>query len=210
MNTNCFNQDNDQLDPLVLAILEYNSTTVATSNSSIIPNTTSWDNNTNTMNPICLDLNLTELIPLNPVTVPSPDTFVRIDISFQTGAGDLNFGYLNSTTWVMLNGTDLVDLVGTSTTSNFSVQGVDSTDFNSHQFVYSLPQVKTVEYIPLALVTESSLLLNNLDEGTHPFHFHGHKFWVLAEGDGNFNYSQTLDPNPVFRDTTSVRMSCCA
>ena len=51
-----------------------------------------------------------------------------------------------------------------------------------------------------------SLLLNNLDEGTHPFHLHGHKFWVMAQGDGNFNYSMPLDTNPVTRDTVSLRM----
>jgi FtsP/CotA-like multicopper oxidase with cupredoxin domain len=28
---------------------------------------------------------------------------------------------------------------------------------------------------------------------------------VLAGGDGVFNYSAPLDPNPIFRDTTSVR-----
>jgi len=46
-----------------------------------------------------------------------------------------------------------------------------------------------------------------LDEGTHPFHLHGHKFWVMAQGDGNFNYSMPLDPNPVTRDTVSLRKS---
>src|ERR1700738_2822957 len=52
-----------------------------------------------------------------------------------------------------------------------------------------------------------SLLLNNLDDGTHPFHLHGHKFWVMAQGDGNYNSSVQLDPAPVFRDTVSVGKS---
>jgi FtsP/CotA-like multicopper oxidase with cupredoxin domain len=48
--------------------------------------------------------------------------------------------------------------------------------------------------------------VNNLDEGTHPFHLHGHKFWVLAQGDGVYQSSTPLAPNPVFRDTVSVRI----
>lgn len=56
-------------------------------------------------------------------------------------------------------------------------------------------------------LSDSSILINNLDEGTHPFHLHGHKFWVLAQGDGDFTESVPLDTNPVFRDTVSVRMT---
>jgi hypothetical protein len=136
MNTNCFNQDNPQLNPEVLAILQYNNT------NSSLPNTTSWDD---TMDVICQDLNLTELIPLNPQPVPTPELFVRIDISFQTGAGDLNFGYMNSTSWVALNGSNILKQAG-STQGNYSIQGVDSSDFSlASQLVYSLPNIQTVE-----------------------------------------------------------------
>ena len=53
----------------------------------------------------------------------------------------------------------------------------------------------------------SSLLLNNLDEGTHPFHLHGHKFWVMAQGDGVYNSTVKNDLNPIQRDTVSVRIA---
>jgi len=59
--------------------------------------------------------------------------------------------------------------------------------------------------MPYFHIFNSSFLLNNLDEGTHPFHLHGHKFWVLAQGDGDFNSSIPLAPNPVYRDTVSTR-----
>src|SRR5271169_1141190 len=82
MNTNCFNNQNEQLDPDVLAILQYNSTSVS------IPNTTSWDQS---MDVVCRDLNLTDLVPLNPEPLPESNLFVRVDVSFQTRAADLNF-----------------------------------------------------------------------------------------------------------------------
>src|SRR3981189_1499186 len=94
MNINCFNNPNDQLDPQVLGILQYNA-------SLAIPNTTAWDE---TMDVVCRDLNLSDLVPLNLVPVPEPDMQIRVDVSFQTKAGELNFGFMNSSSWVPLNG----------------------------------------------------------------------------------------------------------
>jgi hypothetical protein len=131
MNTNCF-QD-DMPNPLILGILRYN-------NTDGLPNTTSWDD---TMDIVCRDLNLTELIPLGAPSVPaSADLSVRIDISFQTGAGDLNFGYLNTSSWIPLNGTDVL----ANGASQATVSGVDSNFALAHQLVYSIPDIKTVEY----------------------------------------------------------------
>jgi len=200
MNTNCFNHDNDQLDPQVLGILQYNT-------SLAIPNTTAWDNS---MDVICRDLLLTDLVPLENIPVPEADLFVRVDVSFQTKAAELNFGFMNSTSWIPLNGSDILSQVGAGEaagTGNYSVLGVDSSDFSiSSQFVYSIPSIKTVEYILFGIAPDISILLNNLDEGTHPFHLHGHKFWVLATGSGVYNTSVALDPTPIYRDTVSVRM----
>jgi len=196
MNTNCFNNDNDQLDPDVLAILQYNTSSV------LFPKTTAWDQS---MDVVCRDLNLTDLIPLNSEPLLEPNVFVRIDVSFQTRAAELNFGFMNQTTWVPLNGTNILKQVAT-TQGNYSVQGVDLTDFSiASQFVYSIPDIKTLEYFLFVRSSNCSFLINNLDEGTHPFHRHGHKFWVLAQGDGVFNSSGPLDTKPVFRDTVSVR-----
>jgi FtsP/CotA-like multicopper oxidase with cupredoxin domain len=53
--------------------------------------------------------------------------------------------------------------------------------------------------------TDRSYLLNNLDEGTHPFHFHGHRFWIMAEGDGVYDASVPLAKTPAYRDTLAVQ-----
>jgi hypothetical protein len=74
---------------------------------------------------------------------------VRVDVSFQTKAAELNFGFLNSTSWVPLNGSNILLQVGAGVaagTGNYSLQGVDSSDFSiSSQFVYSIPVIKAVE-----------------------------------------------------------------
>lgn len=52
------------------------------------------------------------------------------------------------------------------------------------------------------------IVLNNLGDGVHPFHLHGHQFQVLARpasGTGKYPGSGvTFNPNPPRRDTVSV------
>ncbi|CAG8629619.1 15279_t:CDS:2, partial [Acaulospora morrowiae] len=51
------------------------------------------------------------------------------------------------------------------------------------------------------------ILLMNTEGRTHPFHLHGHSFWVVAEG----IFNQSLDTlkynfdNPIYRDTVTVK-----
>jgi hypothetical protein len=101
------------------------------------------------MNTVCVDLNLTDLMPLNPQPVPNADTFIRIDVSFQTRAAELNYGFMNSTSWIPLNKSNILQQI-TTKMGNYSTAGVDSTDFSvSSQLVYALPSIQTVEYPPL-------------------------------------------------------------
>jgi len=197
MNTNCFSADNPALNPDVFAILQYNTV------SFTVPNTSAWDP---VLDPICRDLNSSELIPLNPPPLLEPDLFVRFDLSFQPRGNSIDLGIVNGTSWVPLTGTNTLE-IASKPNGNFSVQGVDTTDFDTKtQFVYSIPEIHTVEYMVLTSTgAEISFLLNNLDEGTHPFHFHGHRFWIMAEGDGVYNESIPLAQVPPYRDTLSIQ-----
>jgi len=47
--------------------------------------------------------------------------------------------------------------------------------------------------------------LINTDTGEHPFHLHGHKFWILAQGNGtDVKTSKFNTKNPLSRDTSTV------
>jgi FtsP/CotA-like multicopper oxidase with cupredoxin domain len=81
-----------------------------------------------------------------------------------------------------------------------------------------------VPYIPLSNTTSFSkptwvdLVINNLDDGAHPFHLHGHSFYVLSrhgtprrQGWGSFNpFSGEQPPSgwnlesPLLKDTVAV------
>ncbi|KAG2197223.1 hypothetical protein INT47_003598 [Mucor saturninus] len=50
------------------------------------------------------------------------------------------------------------------------------------------------------------IVINNLDDGPHPFHLHGHSFQVIARGDGVYSKDTVIvEPiNPTVRDTIVV------
>jgi len=45
------------------------------------------------------------------------------------------------------------------------------------------------------------LIITNSVSVSHPMHFHGHNFWILAEGNGAWNGTITNPTNPIRRDT---------
>ena len=49
--------------------------------------------------------------------------------------------------------------------------------------------------------TSIRIILRNYFPLVHPMHLHGHNFWVLAEGNGEWDGTITNPPNPQRRDT---------
>ncbi|KAF7539416.1 hypothetical protein G7054_g2196 [Neopestalotiopsis clavispora] len=94
--------------------------------------------------------------------------------------------------------------------TSFDVEGVNVAAFDKQELVVSHRGVQTVD-----------IVLQNMDENSHPFHLHGHQFWVLGAGHGYFpGYDKMgfaphgkglLDPtnrtaveNPVKRDVATA------
>ncbi|KAF9092414.1 hypothetical protein BGX23_004341 [Mortierella sp. AD031] len=180
MNTNCFNQPNPALNPSVQAIIRYEG---APSTQS--PDSVDWSSSTWVA--VCVDLTLDMLKPYFPQPVPSADVSILLDVSFQTiNKEHVNLGYMNQTSWKpLMNDSTLFQ----------SQRGISAFDASS-QLV-----------IPLNSSTNGvELILNNLDEGSHPFHFHGHVLHVLGWGNGN--YLPRVSPlelvNPLRRDTITI------
>ncbi|RUS12865.1 Cupredoxin, partial [Endogone sp. FLAS-F59071] len=176
LNTNCFNVNNPALNPTVLGVIQYEGAPAGN------PSSTDWST---AYGLDCLDLTLDMLQPYIPQSVPDADVQYVLDISFQTiAASHINLGYINSTSWSPLM----------SNPTLFSAnQGVST--FDPSQFIITLNSTQVVE-----------LVLNNLDEGAHPFHFHGHVFWVLGWGAGSYEPGKTQlnTTNPLRRDTSTI------
>ncbi|THH26893.1 hypothetical protein EUX98_g7295 [Antrodiella citrinella] len=61
------------------------------------------------------------------------------------------------------------------------------------------------------MITEDSiqvvdLIINNLDDGDHPFHLHGHRPYVMGRGVGRYFGQALNEVNPLRRDTVLVPM----
>ncbi|GJJ76294.1 iron transport multicopper oxidase [Entomortierella parvispora] len=134
----------------------------------------------------CLDLSADMLKPWVAQDAPPADVTYVLNMSFQKlTKKHVSLGYVNSTSWVPLKN---------AATLNQAKRGV--TNFAASQFVISMNQTQTIE-----------LIINNYDEGSHPFHLHGHQFWVVGGGQGSYlpGKSPLNTTNPVRRDTATLQ-----
>ncbi|KAF9198767.1 hypothetical protein BGZ49_000323, partial [Haplosporangium sp. Z 27] len=178
MNTNCFKIENPALNPNVPAIIHYEG-------APSLREVNSKDWGTSAWTPYCLDLTSDMLKPALVMDAPTADLSITMDISFQTiTQSRVALGYVDKTSWVPLKG---------DATLFQANKGIST--FDDSQLVVTLNTSQTVE-----------LIVNNYDEGSHPFHLHGHIFYVLGTGDGNYVPGKTVlnTNNPLRRDTVTI------
>ncbi|KAG0051271.1 hypothetical protein BGZ83_003905 [Gryganskiella cystojenkinii] len=178
MNTNCFNQPNAALNEFVKAVVHYEGAPITQDCNSTDWTVSGWA-------PVCVDLGMDMLHPYKVQPAPVADVSYTINFAFETiGKAGINLGYVNGTSWTPLM---------TDATLFQAQKGI--TLFDESQKIVVLNSTNVVE-----------LVLNNYDEGSHPFHFHGHTFSVLGWGDGSYIPGKTpLElTNPLRRDTITI------
>ncbi|KAH7405813.1 multicopper oxidase-domain-containing protein [Phaeosphaeria sp. MPI-PUGE-AT-0046c] len=199
MITHCFAYENPELQEEVWGVINYPSSSNNHSASlDQLPQTKDW---TETIEVECRDLNTTLLTPIIPVSFPTSfEHSLYLRSSFQIRDWALSRGYLNDSSF-RINATQpilttLLDAYSDTDVADIP-QGVNDNLFDkSKQLVY---QTTGTPYI--------SILVQNFDDGTHPFHLHGYKFAVLAQGHGyppKELLSTLTATNPLRRDTASV------
>lgn len=170
MVTACFTGNNPVLDPVTKAVVSYSG------NNTIVPSNVSvgWSDTSLT---ICQDLDENKLVPTVQKPPPPSTAMWRIDFSFGIGAYQLDRAKVNGTTWSPLsNSTTLIEAAdglngkgnkGMDNSRVWAASGLVEAFDSSDQFVVGLSSDK-VEVV--------DILLYSLDEGSHPFHLHGHQF----------------------------------
>lgn len=148
---------------------------------------------------------------------PAPEVADRswyLRVNMAIGDWRLERGFLNDTSMRPdLKAPSLhriLDGLAAANTS-FDATGVNTAAFHAdHELVMAGDGIETVDVV-----------LQNVDEGNHPFHLHGTRMWVLAQGHGYFPGYEALnlrpggrgllDPsnrtivaNPLKRDTATV------
>lgn len=160
---------------------------------------------------VCNEFDQSLLHTANATSVPRvangstlPDVKFEVDVSFLIKANQLTRGYLNDQTFQNYkNGSTMYQLAFAA--NNNTIKNLDVKDLvtsNDHQYMLNINERGTIV----------DIVINNYDDGSHPFHLHGHKFWVLAIGKtGFFNQNYYTDDssvmnfeNPVRRDTVNI------
>ncbi|XVF61681.1 hypothetical protein PTKIN_Ptkin08bG0150300 [Pterospermum kingtungense] len=87
---------------------------------------------------------------------------------------------------------------------NFDIYSVpNNTNATSSTSIYRLQFNSTVDII----LQNANIMTENVSE-THPWHLHGHDFWVLGYGEGKFNLSRDIDRynlvDPIMKNTVPL------
>jgi FtsP/CotA-like multicopper oxidase with cupredoxin domain len=217
MITQCFTDPPPNMQSEVRAILRYHR---GHASSYEIPKSKDWDE---MLLDECTDMNSTELVPVEVLPPPpQPDALFYLRSNFEIGAYRLSRGFFNSSSWRpdirsptllrVLEGikrSDSAFLTPAKGNQNGVAFVNDAAFDTSRELVVQTAGIQTID-----------ILVSNFDDGDHPLHLHGYKYWVLAQGQGypplthvgaDINLEnlaplyETLDlSNPLRRDTASV------
>jgi len=153
----------------------------------------------------CKDMNTTSYVPA--VFEPAPavaDHSYYIRSNLAIGDWRLERGFFNKSTFrPQLQHPTLHRTVEGLSSRNETflsmslVDGVNSVSYNE----------KNDLVIQHSGVKVADLIIQNFDEGNHPMHLHGHKFWVLGQGHGMFPGYQSLSLNPEGKGTLAGQES---
>ncbi|VEU21065.1 DEKNAAC102003 [Brettanomyces naardenensis] len=154
-------------------------------------------------NPNCLDYDQTKLktldqtVPLNSNGSSRPDVIVNLDVSFMIGAYQLDKAYFNQYTWQAFPNTSTMY----ESLFNDDFETTDVENYVEDQYILNFDKRgQIVDFV-----------INNYDDGAHPLHLHGHKFWLIATSStGTFSDDMYDDEsnlnlkNPILRDDVNV------
>ncbi|MCJ1401557.1 hypothetical protein MMC11_004773 [Xylographa trunciseda] len=201
MITDCFAERNANLVPEVRAIVQYSREEMQDTVGLFheLPSSLDWPE---AIEQVCKDMNTTELIPVVVAAAPAnADAVYYLWGNFQIGAWRLSRGFFNGSSWRSnVHSPTLSRYVDGYDNGNKDLastrNGVNEFDI-SRELVIQINGIKTID-----------IIIQNFDDGNHPMHLHGYKYFVLAHGHGYFPWDtyNSLDlSNPLRRDTASVQ-----
>ncbi|KAM0514848.1 hypothetical protein ACHAPE_006524 [Trichoderma viride] len=202
MVTHCFTTKNRRLQSETRAVIRYTSPETKALDKD--PNSKDWPE---VIEVQCRDLNVSALHPVISMNPPPADKYMRFDASFMIGDWRLSRGFFNQSTWHP-NMTHpslhrFLDAPANATSLGSPIAVNNRAYDYKKELVIQTEGIRTIDFA-----------INNFDDGNHPFHLHGHKFFVLVQGRGGYPPSEEdlpaflqqhdLENNPLRRDTVTV------
>ncbi|ORY66655.1 Cupredoxin [Leucosporidium creatinivorum] len=129
------------------------------------------------------DLDVSLLVPSDFVEAPNSTISYTLTISMQNTATNNWLSFVNSTSWSPLAGqATLFD--------SLTLNSTGANVYDDSQLIITIPQKEVVD-----------IVINNYDDGDHPFHLHGMKVFVMGNGAGRYQGQALNSNNPLRRDT---------
>jgi len=126
-----------------------------------------------------------DLVPADKMTAPPATREISVTVSMQFDTLGNFLSFFDNVSWEPL--VDSATLYNLYRDPNYS---------NQDNLIHSINVVQTVD-----------LIVNSYDDSDHPFHLHGHEFFIVGQGVGSYT-GQTLNvDNPMRRDTISLPAS---
>ncbi|RIB25929.1 Multicopper oxidase [Gigaspora rosea] len=170
----------EHLNSYVKAIVHYEGA------NHLDPTTKGWAENLNRLNN-CIDLNTSDLKPFFPENVPAKsDQTIYLNVSFEKDASNVDRGVVNGSTYAV---------------------DVDNPTINQILFKNQTlfqPNQNVIGHFNTSQVID--IVVYNGVTGEHPFHLHGHTFWVLGSGPVGTkpDFSKLNIFDPIKRDTATI------
>jgi FtsP/CotA-like multicopper oxidase with cupredoxin domain len=142
----------------------------------------------------CRDMNTTMYTPVESNPTPTyADHSYYLRSNLEIGDWRLQRGFFNTSTFrpnlqqpTLHRSVEGLSSRNETFTTTSGINGVNSLAYDmKNDFLIQHSGIKTVD-----------LIIQNFDEGNHPMHLHGHKFWVLGQGHGMFPGYQSLNMQP--------------
>ena len=132
----------------------------------------------------CKDMNTTSYVPAFSVAAPTvADHSYYLRSNLEIGDWRLERGFFNTSTFRSnLQRPTLHRTVEGLSTGNETFTAM-STEDGVNKVSYDLKNDFVIQHSGIKVV---DLIVQNFDEGNHPMHLHGHKFWILGQGHGMF------------------------
>ncbi|KAI0705390.1 multicopper oxidase [Earliella scabrosa] len=185
LDQDAFTYDNPGVQTEVRGVIRYGVDDTAMPDVALLDNPPSLSDDA----PGALDTD--DLVPVG--GVPAPDStfsvYLKVSMQYASGPDYLShfYSFINDTAWEPLQGAcSLFNHLG-SNTSDGSATLADS------QLVTTVNERHVVD-----------MIIDNLDDGDHPFHLHGQKFWILQQGPGRYQRQPIDNQNPMLRDTLVI------
>ncbi|RDL38227.1 Uncharacterized protein BP5553_02567 [Venustampulla echinocandica] len=182
----------------VKAIIHYASPgrKKAAKNIMVQPASRNWSEG---MEVQCKDMNTTSYVPAKHEPAPAyADHSYYLRSNLEIGDWRLERGFFNTSTFrpnlqqpTLHRSVEGLGSQNQTFATTSSLNGVNAVAYDlKNDFLIQHTGIKTVD-----------LIIQNFDEGNHPMHLHGHKFWILGQGHGMFPGYESLGLKPEGKGT---------